>query len=305
MRRARVIINPAAGAGRTARRWTDVTQALRDAGLAPDFVLTDGPGHATDLAAHAARSGLDLVIAVGGDGTAHEVANGLLQHHAPPPLGLIQTGTGSDLTRVLALPRGIAAQAALIARAQPQPFDIGWCAHHTPSGPRETAFLLLAGIGLSARVVQKSQRIKRLGRTLPYLLATCTELLAPQPTPARLTLDGARETLTLLDLAVLNVPWVGGGMHLAPGANPQDGHLEALITLHQSRWQLLNLLPRLYNGAHVGRPGVRYGTTKRARLEPQRRLPVALDGEIVGHTPAECWIAPGALMILAEEVRGE
>jgi YegS/Rv2252/BmrU family lipid kinase len=305
MRRARVIINPAAGAGRTARRWTDVTQALRDVDLAPDFVLTDGPGHATELAAHAARSNVDLVIAVGGDGTAHEVANGLLQHHDPPPLGLIQTGTGSDLTRVLALPRGIAAQAALIARAQPQPFDVGWCAHESPTGPRQTAFLILAGIGLSARVVQKSQRIKRLGRTLPYLLATCTELFSAQPTPAHLTLDDVRESLTLFDLAVLNVAWAGGGMHLAPGANPQDGRLEALITTQQSRWELLNLLLRLYNGAHVGRPGVRYGTITRARLEPEQTLPVALDGEVVGHTPAECWIAPGALMILAEEVRSQ
>jgi YegS/Rv2252/BmrU family lipid kinase len=305
MRRARVIINPAAGAGRTARRWTDVTQALRDVDIAPDFVLTDGPGHATDLAAAAARTDVDLVIAVGGDGTAHEVANGLLQHQSPPPLGLIQTGTGSDLRRVLALPRGIAAQAALLARAQPQPYDVGWCAYQTPTGPRQSAFLLLAGTGLSARVVQKSQRIKRLGRTLPYLLATCSELLSAQPTLAKLTLDGETETLSLFDFVVLNVPWVGGGMHLAPGANPQDGLLESLITAQQSRWELINVLVRLYNGAHVDRPGVRYGTTKRARLEPERRLPVALDGEVVGYSPAECWIAPGALRILAEEVRGE
>jgi YegS/Rv2252/BmrU family lipid kinase len=303
MRRARVIINPAAGAGRTAKVGSSVTQSLHGVDIAPDFVLTKSPGHASILAFEAARRGSDLVIAVGGDGTVHEVANGLLRHPSPPPLGLIQTGTGSDLSRVLALPRDIDSQVAIIARAEPRKFDVGRCSYRTSKGRAESAFLLLAGIGLSARVVKKSMRIKRLGRTLPYLVSTCSEIFKPQPCIGQFTIDNVTELLTILDLMVLNVPWVGGGMYLAPGADPQDGNLNTLTTLQQSRWELINLLFRLYSGSHLKRSGVRYGRTKRISVQSETRLPVALDGEFVGYSPVQCWVVPGALSILTEEVR--
>ena len=119
----------------------------------------------------------------------------------------------------------------------------------------------------------------------------------------QLTIDNVTEPLAIFDLMILNVPWVGGGMHVAPGADPQDGSLDTLITLKQSRWELLNLLLRLYNESHLNRSGVRYGRTKRVSLQSELPLPVALDGEFVGCSPVECWIVPGALSILAEEVR--
>ena len=92
-------------------------------------------------------------------------------------------------------------------------------------------------------------------------------------------------------------------MYLAPGADPQDGNLDTLITLKQSRWELLNLLLRLYTGSHLNRDGVRYGRTKRISIQSEIRLPVALDGEFVGYSPVRCWVGPGALSILTEEVR--
>ena len=105
----RVIINPAAGSGDTRKRWPGAIVALREAGLRPDYVLTDAPGHATALAQQAGLDGYDAVIAMGGDGTAHEVANGLLRVGSPPPLALLQTGTGRDLSRLLALPASLSA----------------------------------------------------------------------------------------------------------------------------------------------------------------------------------------------------
>ncbi|MEE9277159.1 MAG: YegS/Rv2252/BmrU family lipid kinase [Dehalococcoidia bacterium] len=303
MRRARVIINPAAGAGRTAGIWPDAVAALREANLDPDFVLTQAPGQATALAQEAARAGVDVVVAVGGDGTAHEVANGLLREPRCPPLGLIQTGSGRDLARLLCLPRGVAAQARLLAQADPLSLDVGWCDYEGAAGRERAAFLLLGGAGLSARVVRRSIRRKRMARSLTYYLAALREWWTARAVTAVTVLDGAREELRLLDLQVLNAPWVGGGMHMAPGADPQDGALELLITLEQGHWRLLNLLLRLYSGTHIRRPGVRYGRTKRVRVDPETREPVALDGESVGWTPAEFWVDPGALPVLAKEIR--
>ena len=305
MRRARVIINPAAGSGRSAHAWPDAIVALREAGLDPDFVLTEGPSQATALAQEAARDGVDLVVAVGGDGTAHEVANGLLRQPQPPPLGLIQTGTGSDLSRVLQLPRGVAAQARLLAQASPLSLDVGWCEYQGPEGRERRAFLIIGCVGLSARVVRRAAGWKPLGRSLTYFLVALTEWWSAQGVQTVATLDGATERLSIVDLQVLNVPWAGGGMYLAPGANPQDGWLEALITLDQSRWRLLNPLLRVYRGSHIHQRGVRYGTTKRLRVEPVPAQPVALDGEYVGETPAEFWVSAGALSVLAKEVRLE
>ena len=302
MRRALCIVNPAAGAGRTERLLPGILAALHAAGLDPDFTLTRAPGHAVALAAQALPARADLVVAVGGDGTAHEVANGLLRQAERPPLGLIQTGTGRDLSRLLGLPRPIEAQARGLAQAPARWLDVGWCAYQGPAGPEQRAFLLLAGVGLSARIVQRATGWKRLG-PLTYLAATLAEWWRARPYPTPLGPDG-EESARLYDTMLLNAPWVGGGMHLAPTADPQDGTLEFLLTRDQPRLRLLSLLARLYTGSHINHSGVRYGKIERWQAAPTPPQPVALDGEVVGVSPARFWVQPRALEILAAEVRG-
>ena len=305
MLRARVIINPAAGGGRTARRWPQALLALRAADIDPDYVLTQRPGHAVALAEEAAGSEVDMVVALGGDGTAHEVANGLLRHESPPPLGLIQTGAGCDLARALGLPAGIEGQARLLATAQIQRWDVGVAEFVTSDGPRDRRFLLLAGVGLSAQVARAAPRFKWLRNGLPYYGAMLSAWWRLRAAEADVTLDGARERLRLFDLQVLNVPWVGGGLHVAPGADPRDGRLETLMTLEQSRLSLLALLPRVRSGAHVGRPGVRYGTAREVRVDTRPALPLQVDGEWVGETPGVFRVLPQALALLAGKGRSE
>jgi len=303
-RTAKVIVNPAAGGGRTRSEWPKTIVALREAGLEPDYVLTKQPGEASDLAAAAAQDGYDVVVAVGGDGTAHEVANGLLRADDPPPLGLVQTGTGRDLSRLLSLPKDYEGQARIVATATPLRIDVGRCRYAAAAGgTEERAFLLLGGAGYSARVVERSLRLKRWFGGLAYLVAAVQELATVRATPARLVLDGAAESLPIVELLVLNAPWIGGGMFAGPGGDAQDGWLETLILPDLPRWRLLNALLRIYRGSHIEQRGVRYGTTKRIRIEPEMTMPVAVDGESVGQTPAEFWIEPGALAVLANEVR--
>ncbi len=304
MRSARVIINPAAGSGRTRKLWPRAIVALREAGLDPDYVLTERPGQATELAQEAAGRDYDVIIALGGDGTAHEVANGLLRVDTPPPLGLIQTGTGRDLSRLLGLPATPAEQAALIATVQPARIDVGWCRCVGPAGEtEELAFLLLGGAGYSARVVERSLRLKRWFRGPAYFLAALQELIGVRAVPSRLVLDGEAESIELVELLVLNAPWIGGGMFAGPGGDAQDGRLETILLPGMPRWRLLNVLLRIYSGSHIDQRGVRYGTTQRVSIEPEVTMPVSVDGELVGRTPAEFWVDAAALSVLAREVR--
>ena len=299
-----VIINPAAGSGHTRERWPGAIVALREAGLRPEYVLTESAGHAIALAQQAGLDGYDAVIAMGGDGTAHEVANGLLQVASPPPLALLQTGTGRDLSRLLALPDSLEAQARLIARGETQRIDVGYCRHmNADQIQEERAFLLLAGAGFTSAVIDRSLGLKRWLGGPAYFAAAILELFRAQAAPARLTLDGAAEQVAVVEMMVLNAPWVGGGMYAGPGANAQDGWLEVLIVQEMSRWRLLNVVLRVYRGAHIEQPGIRYGTTKQVVIEPEVTMPVSVDGEVVGQTPAEFWVAPEALTVVAGEVR--
>ncbi len=163
--------------------------------------------------------------------------------------------------------------------------------------------MLLAGAGFTSTVLKRSLRWKRVLRSGAYFAAALRELSAVTAHPAQVTLDGASEKLRLIEFMVLNAPWVGGGMYAGPGANPQDGQLEALIVQEMSAWRLLNVLLRVYRGSHINQPGVRYGTTKRVVIEPEVTMPVSVDGEIVGHAPATIRVAANALEVVAGEVR--
>ncbi len=299
-----VIINPAAGSGSTGESWPGAIVALREAGLRSAYVLTEAPGHATALARQAGLDGYDAVIAMGGDGTANEVANGLLQVTSPPPLALLQTGTGCDLSRLLGLPVSLMAQAQLIARGETQRVDVGYCRYtNAELVSKERAFLLLAGAGFTSAVIERSLGMKRWVGGSAYFVAALLELFRAQAIPSQLTMDGTAEQVAIVETMVLNAPWVGSGMFAGPGANAQDGLLEALLVLGVSRWRLLNVVLRVYRGSHIDQPGVRYGTTKRVAVEPEAPMPVSVDGEVVGQTPAEFWLAPGALTVVAGGVR--
>ena len=301
MRRARLIINPAAGAGRTARRWPDVVRALQRAEIDPDFAVTERPGHATELAAGIGDD-IDLVLAVGGDGTAHEVINGLAQLQQPPPFGVIATGTACDLAHTFGAPSGIEEQVAAIAFAPQRELDLGWCTFQTELGEARRASILNVGAGFTARVAERAPKLKRLGPVAAYFGSSAIEWARNETQEAKVELDGQAESLDVLAFVVQNMPWAGG-LLAAPGADPGDGQWDTLIIEAQPRWSSLNLLLRVYQGGHLGRRGVRYAPSRDVRFQPTQPQPVMEDGELVGSTPLEFHVEAQALPVLATEVR--
>jgi len=297
---ARLIVNPAAGAGRTARKWPHISSLLKGLGLRFEHDLTEGPGHAIELAKAAAEKGYRLVVSVGGDGTINEVVNGLYDTGSigDITLGIISTGTGSDYVRTIGLPRHQREACQLLINPRKLVVDLGVVEHSAGGQMAQRLFVNFAGIGFDAEVVKATtQRYKSLGGLPAYLLGLLTTLLFYQNRKVSLKLDGQAEERKICSVMMNNGRYGGGSMLVAPGADPTDGLLDVLMIDDLSKPDLLWSLPRIYRGTHLTHPKV---TMKRAReieITTERPMSIQADGELLGETPARFRILPTALSI--------
>src|SRR5579884_56309 len=296
IRRIVVILNPASGRGRGARRRAELEHHLRQsAERRPDtpcweIVETAGPGHAADLAAEAAANGADLVVAVGGDGTCRDVAAGLLG--TPARLGLIPLGTGNDLARALGLDGSLERAVETLFTGRPKPLDVGRA--------QGRPFLVAGGCGFDAVVAARVNRGYPILRgTAAYIAAVVECLGAFQPAVLRLTLDGQPLEARAMLCPVANAPSYGGGMRIAPEARLDDGWLDVCIVGDVGRGDFLRTFPRVFRGTHVSHPKVTLLRAKRIVVESDPPLPVNVDGDVMGTTAAEFTLTPHAISVLA------
>ncbi len=293
--RALLVVNPAAAGGRVSREWPRIRGRLEAAGLALPHRLTEAPGHAAELAEQAVREGAEAVIAVGGDGTLAEVAQGL--HRAGGgAVGMIPCGTGNDAGAALGIPSGIEAAAhALLA---------GRRRHADLIRVGGTVVVNAVGIGLLGAINRRAQRIKdrlRIRGMAAYLAAAAVEILRYDPPLVRLETDaGFRFEGALTTLAVQSGETTGGGFRLAPGADPADGLLDACLVEGVPP----RARPRRLLAAMRGRLGTLPGShTLRARRLELRfacPLPAHLDGNQATLDPPEVTVEvlPGALEVV-------
>jgi YegS/Rv2252/BmrU family lipid kinase len=299
-----VILNPAAGKGRAEREWPAIAARLREAGITFTQAVTCGPGDARGLAREARLAGAGRLIAAGGDGTLNEVINGLVAaagSAAPPPaLALLPLGTGVDFARGLGV-RTIEDILAALQTGVPRALDLGRARFRDHDGAeRERAFLNVADCGLGPQASAQIERVdRRLGRAA-YLYGALQAIAGYAPASTRITVDRhpVYEAPCGL-LAIGNGQYFGGGMHIAPKARPDDGLLDLVILGATDRRTLVgDLLPRVYRGTHLRHPAVHFARGTTITIESDPPLPLELDGEIVGTTPATFTIQPQRLTIL-------
>jgi YegS/Rv2252/BmrU family lipid kinase len=291
---ALVVVNPAAGGGRTERLWRDVRDDLARGGLAFDWVATARPGDAVALSRRAATDGAALVVAVGGDGTLNEVVNGVADTAAPPAVGAILTGRGRDACRNLGLPREPRAAAARVLHGVETAFDLGLA--EWADGARRW-FVGAAGAGFDAAVARRAAAGGGAG-TIPYVRAVVETLSTHRPEPVTVETDGhpalaARVTAVV----VANGAHYGGGMKIAPAADPRDGVLDLVVLGDLGRMELLRWLPSVYRGEHLAHPRVTARPVRRVTIRAPRPLPTHVDGEAAPDTPVTLAVRPGALRL--------
>ena len=296
----KVIVNPIAGAGRTAKKWPQIMGLLKSIGLRFEYDLTEAPGHAIELAKSAAKKGYELVVSVGGDGTINEIVNGLYNagNIRDVTLGIISTGAGADYIRTIGIHRHYKEACHCLMNSRKLVVDLGVVEYVNNGQIAKRLFVNFAGLGFDAEVVKATtQRFKALGSTPSYLMGLLTTFLFYETKQVSLILDGQPEERRVWTILMSNGKYGGGGMLAAPNADPADGLLDVVVIDDLSKLDLLWSLPRLYKGTHLSHPKV---TVKRAReidIRPRQQMSLQADGELLGEAPAHIYMLPAALNV--------
>jgi len=297
--RAKIIVNPAAGANSTHRKWPEIRSFIEKTGLSFDYQLTEGKGHAIELAKAAAGDGYRYLVAVGGDGTIHEVANGMLQvsQAAATTLGVVFTGTGCDLSRSLGISHDYRQAGLSLVGDRRKRIDVGLVEYRRDGASAQRYFLNAAGIGFDATVVEATDRLpKYFGGTLPYIVGLVRSFLGYRNKRVTLIIgDRDPEQVTVLSTVVANGRYFGGGMQVAPEARLDDGLFDILIIGDFGKLELLKVFPRVYNGTHIGYPKIRSERGSRVSIGSSERFLLHADGELLGEGPATFSLLPQAL----------
>jgi diacylglycerol kinase (ATP) len=296
------ILNPRSGRGNAAKIWARVQAHL----LEPyEVCQTQAPGHATTLVRNALGRGITTVVAIGGDGTINEVVNGFFDgERAVAPdarLGIIPSGTGSDLRRTLKLPSGDASLAAVLRTGNVQSVDVMKVRYATPSGASAMRYAInIVSFGMGGLVAARAKESSRpLGGRAAYLAATLRTALTFGGRGVKLTMDGAPAIeATITNVAVGNGQFHGGGMWACPAARLDDGFVDVTLVNYLPLWQLFRALPALYTGRVLEHPSVRSHRVRRLEAEGREPCEIELDGEAVGRLPMDVSVVPRAIRLL-------
>jgi len=296
-----IVVNPASGGGRAARRWPTLARELEQAGVGFQSALTTRPGHGASLAGEAVHRGFRRLLAVGGDGTLHEVLNGALDQSQVPASGLLlgaaPLGSGNDWAHTHGIPSRPAELAGCMAAGRCGPHDLGRLDFPEARGAaRSCYFINVAGAGLDAYVLERLP--PGVPRRLGYFLGVVRSLASYEPPEFTIDVDGRAKTARLY-LALLSMtPYCGGGMHVAPAARTDDGLLDVVMVSPLKLPGELFKLRRIYDGRLPGERFAEHRLGRVVRIDASPAASVQADGQLVGRTPVVATLLPGALTTL-------
>lgn len=292
MRSFTAVVNPAAG-GAPDARLIPVARLLREAGAEVTVEHSRSLDHAADLARTAAGKG-DVVIAAGGDGMVGGLVGALAGTDAI--LGVLAAGRGNDFARQLGLPGEPERLAALLLDARPKTVDV---IEATPDGGKPRVVVGSVYGGVDALAGAHINRLTWLPGSVAYYLGPLRAVATWRPVGYRLAVDGERRDERGYTVVVANSGFYGHGLHVAPDAAVDDGLLDVVIVRQMPRRRFFAVMRELPGGTHVRRPEIEVLRGREVRVEADREVVVAGDGELIGTVPVTVRVLPGALRVLA------
>ncbi len=293
------LVNPASGNGATGKRWPELAHRAAQLGLEGKTLFSQRPGELIELAERAAHDGADLVVAVGGDGTLNEVANGLVRAGTSAELATIPLGTGMDFVRTYAIPTQFDAAVRNALDGATRAIDVGRVSYRRWDGSNGERYVANVGsVGMSAAVAQRANGMsKSLGGKATFFYALARVFFEWQNTVVSVELDDERREARMHDVIVANGQWHGGAMWLAPEAQPDDGFFDVVLIGDVTKRDFLTTAPKIYKGTYLAHPKVELLRSRTVTVDAREQLPIELDGEQVGTTPVRFEIVPAALRV--------
>ena len=292
------LVNPASDGGATGKRWLEIARRAADLGLTGDAFLSERPEHLTELAHDAAAGGARLIVAVGGDGTVNEVVNGIAGIDGVE-LAIVHRGTGGDFVRTFDIPRSVDGALAVARGSTTRQIDVGRATYRTWAGPEASQwFANIASAGMSGAVAKRvNETGKALGGRASYAWSTVAVFVRWKNVQLTVTVNEAERSGPMYDVIVANGRFLAGGMKITPEAEPDDGLFDVLLIGDVTKRDLMLTLPKIYRGTHLPHPKAELLRGANVSIDAPIPLPVELDGEQPGTTPATFEIVPRALRL--------
>jgi diacylglycerol kinase (ATP) len=295
-----VIANPHSGRGRVGKELPELERQLISRRLGYRIAETEGPGHASEIARDALRGGERFMVAVGGDGTVHEVVNGMIENDRPVAegavLGVVAAGSGCDFVRTFGLPQDVPKAVRHLEGDRLYPIDIARV-DYTEDGRTVTRYVPnIAEAGLGGACVARAERLPRwLGRSR-YFWAFWLSLRKYKASTITLRADRKEFEGRANNVVVANGQFYGGGMKISPRSYPGDGLLDVQISIGPKS-QAFTMIPKIYRGEHLPHPDIKEMRGRTITVESERPLPLEGDGEVLGTTPATFTVLPEVISL--------
>lgn len=302
-RKIAAVVNPHSAGGKTGRYWPTIAARIEHR-LGPFTArFTDSPGAGTAVAQQLITEGFDFLIAVGGDGTASEIVDGILKHGniSDVCFGFIPTGTGGDFRRSLCLPSNLEGAVEVLSSGALLPIDVGKVTYRDFAGKMVSrCFINLVSFGMGGEVAARAKNVAGImGGRAAFLWAALKSFAIYRGKEVRLKLDGKDEVQAFVtDIAVGNGRFYGGGMNPCPTAALDDGIFEVTVIDYMNLFQFLREIPPLYSGNIYRRPKGHHFRARQLRAEAESEVKIQIDGEPLGTLPLEITILPRQLRVL-------
>ena len=304
--KTQVIVNPESNKGRTRRRWKQIKEALSAFLKEFKYEFTEKPSQAIDISRAAIREGSELIVAVGGDGTINEIANGFFDGkniiNPKTVMGIVPSGTGCDFIRSLHIPTNLKRAMQVITQAPSPRIDVGRAKFHTHTGSdEERYFLNVADFGFGGEVLERMNQNRAKRKAASYLKSTLATFFHYKNKKIRLKVDGEEIPRgEYLIGAISNGRIFGKGMKIAPNARLDDELFDIVLVKGMIVWEFVRNVWKLYAGTHLSHPKISLIQGKQIEAfpeDPHENILIEIDGEQVGKLPATFEIVPKSISV--------